>query len=200
MGITTGDLLEIVATQVYLGIEALNVYHYRYIPVVPAGNEAYDALLGEFEENVLDVVRTIQSGNVSYTSIEIRNLTNEVDIYSRTYTPGVTKPGTVAGEALPSFVAYTFRLLRENATTRNGYKRFVGVAEPSGQGNSYSPGSTPIANVAAALAADLSLGVVVTATPVIVKRPIPRPAVAWQYSDIGAAEFRGVGSQNTRKS
>lgn len=200
MGIALGDLIQVVAAQVYLGIEALNVYYYRYVVIAPADNSVYPVLLTQFETKVLDVVRTCQSGNVSYTSITMKNLTNEIDEYSETYTPGTDKPGTVAGESLPSFNAYSFRLLRDSGVTRHGYKRFVGVAEPSGQGNGYSPGSTIITNVTNALTASLDVGLVPTLMPIIVKRPIPQPATGYLYSGVSAAEFRGVGSQNTRKS
>lgn len=198
MAANQGDLLQLTTVATYYGQQCLNVYYYRYQPVAPSADDVYEAIVDWFVDNVLEQVRQIQNVNLTYTGIEVRNLSNGVDFYNLAITPG-TLSGTVTGEGLPSYVTYGFRLNRESLATRNGYKRFSGVSESQGSGNSYTPPAGNITNLTGELAEDIVIGLVTIAEPVIVKRPISVPAGAYVYSGISSADFRGVGTQNTRK-
>lgn len=200
MGVSNGDLIQIIAEGAIDGTDqtCLNIFYYRYIVLTPALNEIYPALWNAFDATVLEAVKGIQASEYLWRNGYIKNLSNGVDEWSTTLGTSEDR-GRKASPPLPSYVTYTFRLKRESAITRNGYKRFAGVSEGDGQDNSYSPGTTQIADVNAALAADLNIGLVPAFEPIIVKRPISVPAGVYQYASIGSADFRGIGSQNTRK-
>lgn len=200
MGINNGDLIQIMAEGSIDGTDqiCLNVFYYRYIVLTPALNEIYPALWNAFDSTVLEAVKGIQATEYLWKNGYIRNLSNGVDEYSVTLGTSEDR-GRKTSPPLPSYVTYTFRLKRESAVTRNGYKRFAGVSEGDGQDNNYNPGTTEVAAVNSALAADLNIGLVPAFEPIIVKRPIPSLAVGYQYASIGSADFRGIGSQNTRK-
>jgi hypothetical protein len=193
-----GDLLQLTDFQTYLGIDCLNVYYYRVTSITGFAFAGYNDIMQWYRDHILAQVKNQQVSGVSHNMLEIRNLSNAVDFDSLTFAPG-TQVGAQPGEGLPSYVTYTFRLLRENLNTRNGYKRFVGVPESQGSGNAYSPSGAAITNICGELSSDIVAGIVLLAEPVIVKRPILTPAGAYVYSSIGNADFRGVGSQNTRK-
>lgn len=198
MAANQGDLIQLTTFSTYYGQQCLNVYYYRYQPVAPSAPDVYAAITTWFKANVLEQVRGIQNINVLYTGIEVRNLSNGVDFYNEAIVAG-TLNGVVAGEGLPSYVSYGFRLNRENLNTRNGYKRYAGVSEGQGSGNGYTPPAGNISNLVGELAEDIVIGLITIAEPVIVKRPISTPAGAYVYSGISSADFRGIGSQNTRK-
>lgn len=198
MAAILGDLIQIDAVGTYYGVECHNIFYYRITNITGLGDAGYEDMIDWFLAGVIAQVQGIQNVNYTYIRIELKNLSNGVDLVIRNITPG-TRSGTVTGEGLPSYVTYGFKLNRESLVTRNGYKRFSGVSEGQGSGNAYTPPTANITNLTGELAADWIFGVVNTAEPVIVKRPILVPAGAYQYSSIGSASFRGIGSQNTRK-
>lgn len=198
MAALLGDLLQFTVFQTLAGQQCLNVYYYRVTSLTGFTNDGYEPLLGEFITQVILPTQDFQSVHVQYDSVEVRNLSNGVDFFNVSYAPGFAT-GDITGDVLPSYVTYTFRLVRETLATRNGYKRIAGVPESAGSANGFTPGTTLIQAYTDAVSADLVLGLVTIAEPVIVKRPISVPAGDYVYSSIGSADFRGVGSQNTRK-
>lgn len=199
MGVAQGDLIQLIDRQLYLEQEVLNVYYYRYILVTGATNDIYPALADWFEDNVIAAVVQVQVDVLEHVNIEIKNLTNGLDIYDR----AITIPGDIAELSSawePSYVSINFKLVRESLVTRNGNKRIGGLGESSIQGNTYLFPTGAQAAIETALAADVVIGAVTTFEPIIVKRPISSPPVAsYQYSSIGDAQFTRLGTQNTRK-
>lgn len=199
MGVAQGDLIQITDVQEYLGQELLNVYYYRYILVAGATNDIYPSLADWFEDNIIANVILVQNDVLVHSEIDIRNLTNGVDIYERP----ISIPGDVVEASTgwqPSYVSINFKLVRESLVTRNGNKRLGGLCESMIAGNTFTFPSGAQASIEAALADDVTLGATVTFEPIIVKRPIGSPPVAsYQYSSIGAAQFTRLGTQNTRK-
>lgn len=198
MAIATGDLLQFVDKQVFLSQEILNVYYYRYFAVVGVGVEAYEELADDWVDNILTPIRLIQSTILDHTTLEIRNLTNGLDVYEAT----VNLNGGVSSTedtVRSSFEAASFKLQRGSLATRNGAKRFAGLPESMWSGNTYSGDPDLITDVRAALARNLQIGLVDVAAPVIVHRPIPVPADPYIYSTVVGVSFSGIGSQNTRK-
>lgn len=198
MGAVQGDLLQCIDNQVYLGQQVLNVYYYRYILAAPAADGYLEAINGAFESTVLTPVRAMQTIYLEHVSREWKNLSNGVDLF----VDGTVLAGTNAGDSSaqePSFVSAGFILRRESLATRNGYKRIAGLLSDDINGNSWVGGSTITNNIEVALASDLTLGIVPTVEPVIVKRPIVPPVSSYVYASIGSASFRSIGTQNTRK-
>lgn len=199
MAASLGDLLQYTFKGRLFGQQCLNVFYYRVVSVTGFLNDGYTAVADVITDTIIENVRVIQSVDYAWEGYEYRNLTNGIDFGSRTFdAPGLQ--GNSVTASLPSYVSWTFRLLRESLTTRNGYKRFAGVGEGDVSGNTSLLTAAAINNVTAALAADIYLNLALVAEPVIVKRPIPNPAlVGYVYSSVGGADFRGIGSQNTRK-
>lgn len=198
MAAALGDLLQLVDTQSYLGQQVLNVYYYRVVAITGLGDNYLEALNGYWEEGILSKVTNLQVDDLLHTSREWRNMSNGSDLYANnTVVPG---GNVVTDSALtPSFVSAGFLLRRESLVTRNGYKRFAGLPEQDIQGNTWVGDPDFITELEAALAADLVGGLVTLAEPIIVQRPIVAPVGAYNYSSIGSAQFRGIGTQNSRK-
>jgi len=182
----------------YLGQQVLNVYYYRVNGVTPLADPYLEAMSNWFETTVLPAVIAIQSDALSHVSREWRNLTNGADLYTNTSVVpgGISTPS--AGNS-PSYVSAGFILRRESLVTRNGYKRFAGIPESQIMGNTWVQSPTEIAALEEALASDIFVSLVTIAEPVIVKRPIVVPVTEYDYASIGSAQFRGLGTQNTRK-
>lgn len=177
----------------------MNVYHYRYILVTPSTDDVYPAVADWFQENIIDNAIAFQSDGLVHRQIEIKNLTNQLDIYSRT----IDVAGLVdvdAGGNMPSYVSYGFILRRETAATRNGSKRFSGIPDIGVNGNTPGLTGSALTNMEAGLAADIVLGILATFEPVILRKPILSTDPPTEYASIGSAQMRPVMStQNTRK-
>lgn len=191
-----GDLIRIVDTQTYLGETVLNVYFYIITALIGIEGDYLGAIHASWETNVLDHVVDAQSPNLSHVNRELRNLTNGVDI-SNFDEVVVGTDGT--GDDLNSFTSLGFILRRSSLVTRNGYKRYAGLKEARVVGNTVVGLTAIIPAIESGLSTPLTDGIAELARPVIVKRPIPEPAVSVVHSDVLSAQFRGLGTQNTRK-
>lgn len=198
MAASNGDLLQFIDRQTYLDQDVLNIYYYRVVAIAGLTGNYLEQLNDAFYTTIVDQVRDFQSAALTHTTIESRNLSNGIDFFI-TSIASPDGDGLTGGQPMPSAICFTFRLLRESLVTRNGYKRFAGVVEEQGSGNTYTPSAGQITVAVGALASDLFLGAADVASPVIVKRPIPSPATTYDFSFVGDVDFRGVGTQNTRK-
>jgi len=193
-----GDLLQLIDNQSYLGQQILNVYYYRVTPALGIADGYLEILNDYWEDNVLDPILQVQVDGLQHLSREWKNLSNNVDLFvDGTVLVGAN--ATAPATYLPSFVSLGFLLQRESLVTRNGYKRFAGLQDTFVSGNTWVGSPTSITDIETALAADLNIGIISSAEPVIVKRPIVVPVGSYLYSSIGSARFRTVGTQNTRK-
>lgn len=199
MAAVLGDFLQITVLGRIFSQDVLNVYYYRVVSVTGFTNEGYETILDEFEETVITPVLAATSADYDVQEITVRNVTNGLDFLVHTFAVGALE-GTSASPALPSYVNYTFRLQRESLVTRNGYKRFTGVPEDLVTGNTFVGSSALTTAIENGLKADLVSGVATLAEPVIMKRPLPTLVPSSHpYASIGGCDFRGIGSQNTRK-
>jgi len=196
-----GDLWQIIDKQLYLEQQVLNVYYYRVTNISGVNDDGYALALDWFEDNVVDIVRPIQVDSLNHYELEIRNLSNGLDIHTKaidldgTRTAGSPTP-------MPSYVSAGFKLIRESLVTRNGYKRIAGISESDTTGNIFAlAGSALTDAIEAAFSADMVIGLITIAEPVIVSHPIGTPPVtSYTYSSIGDAAVKAtLGSQNTRK-
>jgi hypothetical protein len=196
MAAALGDLIRLTDFQTYLGETVLNVYYYRITEITGVTGDYLEIIHEEWYSKVLAAVLPIQGPTLIHTNREVRNLSNNLDYFMDSF----STPGEFDGDnALNSFTSLGFMLVRESLATRNGYKRYAGLSENQVQGNTYNGSLALTDDIAAALAMDLMLGLTILAEPVIVKRPIIPPVEDYVYSSIGSAQFRGLGTQNTRK-
>lgn len=199
MGINTGDLLQIIDNQTYLGEDLMNVYYYRWFSLPVTDPAAYTGLLNSFDEIVIDNVIKAQNEFLEHTTLSIRNLSNNLDYAEMT----VAKDGLLdvdPANCLQSYVTLGFQMIRDSLATRNGYKRFSGLIESQVEGNTYVGSLDPIGDIIGGLQGFLYNGVVATAAPIIVKRPIDPPVgTSYVYSSVSSVLFKGLGTQNSRK-
>lgn len=199
MGIATGDLLQIIDRQTYLGEDVLNIYYYRWSSSPATGTAAYIELMEDFAEAVISPVASIQNLFLSHTTTQIKNLSNGVDFAERLANIDGFLDVAI-GNTLPSYMALRFQLVRDSLVTRSGYKRYAGMIESQVEGNTYVGSLTPVGDIIGGLLSSLSVGIIQVAYPVIPKRPITVPAGDdYLYSSVVGSIFKGIGTQNTRK-
>ncbi len=118
----SGDLVELVHEQTYLGQNVNNVYYF-----VTQAASTLPVLTTWFETNVVPLIKTLQVDDVVHTNLRARN----VFLDSETYEEPLTGTGSQASGSseLPSFMAYALRLDHDNGAVRPGFKRYVGVTE-----------------------------------------------------------------------
>lgn len=197
MTVAVDDLVQVKTFGSYLGVETLNVYYYRVDSLGPTPETAYADVADWFENTVIPAIAAWQINFFVWTKIEIENLSNGIDVFTRS----INIPGSnvqTIDQAVPSFVTFGWKILRASRVTRHGYKRFSGLLEQQVSGN--DPGLTQ-AEIDA-VSAVISSGFDASGTnfqDIIVKRPLPLPGQPYQYSFTNGAEFRGLGTQNTRK-
>jgi hypothetical protein len=199
VGAALGDLIQIIDNQTYLGEDLMNVYYFRWFSAPSVDNTVYTALLNSFDEIVIDKVIQAQNEYVTHTTLSIRNLSNNLDYAEMT----IAKDGLLdvdPANTLQSYVTLGFQLIRDSLATRNGYKRISGLIESQVEGNDFVGSLTYIGDIISAMQANLYVGVIQVAAPVIVKRPIDPPVgTSYVYSSVQSVLFKGLGTQNSRK-
>lgn len=199
MAVITGDLLQIVDEQEYLGEQVLNVYYYRWFSAPSVDNGVYPTLLTWFFDNVVSVVSDLQNQGLEHVRLEVKNLSNGIDFAEDTISEFGSYPGAEA-DYLPSFNCLSFKLVRDSLVTRNGAKRICGLVDGMVNGNDYVGNMDFVNAYRAAILEQPNIGLISVAAPVIVKRPIEPPVgLAYPYSSVVDVSFQGLGTQNTRK-
>lgn len=199
MGIGTGDLLQIVTNQKYLGEDVLNVFYYRYFSAPTVDDGIYTELLNDFNDNIITKIRQIQVDGLVYDTVQVKNVSNNINFAVLPLGSHGVIPASDEAQ-LPSYISAGFMLLRDSLVTRNGYKRFAGLIDTAVEGNEWVGYTVAINDLLSALAAPLYAGLVQVAAPVIVKRPITPPVgTGYVYSSVAGVLFKGVGTQNSRK-
>lgn len=196
MAASLGDLIEVKLVQELALQQVLNIQYYRVTSITGLGGSYAEDIADWFDTNYAQVVASIQHQAVLFKKIEVTNRSNNVDFFIKDL---VYDGDDTRGDSLPPFVSLGFIQRRESLATRNGYKRFAGVADGGVVTNTYTFPSGAQANVEAALAADIVMGVVTVAEPIILHRPPAFPTTSYTYASIGSAQYRGLGTQNTRK-
>ena len=199
MAVLTGDLIQIVDEQEYLGEQVLNVYYYRWFSAPSVDNTVYEAMVSDFGTKVIGAASDLQNAGLSHVRVELKNLSNGIDFFEAI----IDVPGSVGSDPadyLPSFNALSFKLVRDSLATRNGAKRLAGLVDQQTEGNDYSGSMTLIDNYRNAVLDFLTIGLIDVAAPIIVKRPIEPPVGStYVYSSVVDCSFQGLGTQNTRK-
>jgi len=116
-------IYEVVLKQTYLGVAVLNVFH--YLDTALADDKQGSCGIA-FNTDILTTISSLQSDQVTYDEILVRNLTgNLADVVT---VPGVSN-GARVGDEGTTFLAIPFRYNRTTKETRNGGKRFAGALE-----------------------------------------------------------------------
>lgn len=194
MPVASTGIYEIVLVCDYLAQECLNVFHY----VSNVGDDDIQQECGDaFDVDNLPDIAIIQSEDLTYEEIVVRNLTG--DLADAVITP-TTTTGTVVGLEMPSFVAASFRYARQSKDTRNGAKRFTGMVEENVVQNSFVAAFQTLMDTLAAVLDNSISNAGKTFQPIILHKP-PDGAGVYTFSTLNAVVALGrVTTQNSRKS
>lgn len=127
-------VIRITAFQRQAQQQVLNVYYYDYQGELSP--TILEDLFDDFVVTVINPVRNIQSQQLTYEEVEIVDMSNPLGPYARF---PLNLAGTLSGDPLPTFAAWSFKALVATRATRPGGKRIGGVAE-----SSTTDGITPI--------------------------------------------------------
>lgn len=163
---TDRNVYRIVDDYTVLGQECSNVYFYQ----IGSGLfTAIEELLPLYIEQVLPDLLALQQPEVVHTRVSIQNIFNLVEYAEELMNEEGTN--TIDGEPLPPFVAASFTLLRETPATRSGKKRYYIASEDSTDSGFWTGDIIALGNtLATQLQAPLTIGLIQTLFPVIVKR------------------------------
>ncbi len=124
---TGSGIYEVVLFQRYFNVVCLNVFHFLS-NINEDDNQSQCAFA--FQNTQLPQIALTQLTQVAYEEIVCRNLTGSLaDI---TLVPS-TPSGLVVGTPMNQFVSMPYRYNRIQKDTRDGAKRFVGVAEENAE-------------------------------------------------------------------
>lgn len=193
-----GDIYRIIDHQTYASDpqDMLNVWHYEIVSIT---GSCTAALVGaEFIADKLPSIINIQSSFVVHQYMEVINLNDPLD-FATVNPTALQGTGVRTGEALPQFVAASFIMRRASRASRNGWKRFVGVAEGD-QANGIPTGSyLTVLNGSAGVFSTSLLATGFNAVPVIWRPSNAIPPGQGIGFNIAVIEFSSISSQNTRK-
>jgi len=205
--VAVGDHIRVTDHQALVGIDAdiINVYYYRITGVTgsPTLQESGSGLKAWFYTDFIPDLLQLQVTTLVHQNILVESIENwEAEFINVEPDSAVT--GIVSGGYSSSATAWSFTLLRTLRTTRNGSKRYAGV--PESQANDNVP-TASASSFALAWAINLGQGWTVenddgsgfSMVPVIAKTPTPPATLPSVFNDILGVQFRGLGSQNTRK-
>lgn len=165
-----GDVYQIVDTQIQQQQTCLNVYYYKVTSESITDNKAADVVTA-YITTVLPAVAATQDDDVTHTSVSAKNIFDDTDAHEELISVG---GGLGTGEILGTFEAVGFRLIGDNASVRNGAKRYPGITESGVTDGVITQTAliTALNALAAVLFADLPWGLLAAEVliPVIVKR------------------------------
>lgn len=206
MAVVSGDILEVVWRQTYLGQNLLNVQYFE-VDTASASCEEIDVAESAFGAWVTGIL-PYQSTGLELVESKCTNKTTGIGFGIHTPTPSA---GGVGGDGMPPYVTYSFQQNRGTLITRHGHKYVGGIPE-SGATNGVvilAPGD--LADFASVFVDPLARSVGpddghnFSANPVIVGRSIvllPNPHYEIDLAKINSITgltFRGVSTENSRK-
>jgi hypothetical protein len=210
------DIYEVTLHQQLFGQQVENVYFYREdLDFVSTAPTKAQVLAENFVSQKLDRIRAVQTGDLLYTGIDVKNLMNDADAFSES----LSLPGTASGgnDTLGSFEAWSYPLQGDNPSVRDGFKRLAGVVETWQTDGVFNGDGAQIASMTAAgtaMTEYVTVGLIIMDNvfrPVVVKRvrsgtpgnytyDLPHVTADVHYSTIVTALFKLlVTSQISRK-
>jgi len=170
-----------------------NVFYYG----VTGGGANASNLAASFLEDVQPGIAGITSNELTFDSLEVVGVQGAFDFTSTL----IATPGDIDVSAEPKFVAWSYRLNRQSANERHGFKRFAGVPDSWFTDGAIDPTVIDDLN---AFAPDLAATIGSSGTsyvPLIQRRFLNNVAVdPPEYYQFVTASFIDISTQNTRKS
>lgn len=122
-----GQMYQVKVFHKYDTEDMINVYYYEQVGATTGGPNDAHGLANAMIDIVFQTERLIVSNHVVFDRVEAICLSNDLDFWTELFDANTF--GAVASEALPPFVAWDFKLVRETRASRNGRKRIGGVPE-----------------------------------------------------------------------
>ena len=187
------DIYRIVTKFETLGVKHQNRYYYRQIDQdISTPNDIANAWLLVVGIPLQDVLNDL----TELKEIDVINLDDPSDFGT---TVVLAWSGNIIGDAMPPFVAWRFKLLREDRTFRPGRKAYGLVSEGSVQDGVAIAGILPTLNlVATGLESTLVTPVGASSLIPVMAREIPGGGTS-AWTGVTGALYVEVSSQNTRK-
>lgn len=188
---TVGAYYELKLSANTLGVTVLNIFHYE----MTAGSGGGSSQLGDgFFLNILDNIGAVCSSDTTFTDLEVRNLSDGTDFYTRAF--GVSGGrGSVSGT---SFLAWSYTLNPANINYRAGGKRFGSISSADVIDNSPSGGILSNLNSLA-----VAIGGVLTnggnSYRPRIKHALPGSPGEFSFINVANAVFNRISTQGTRK-
>lgn len=204
--LVNGDIVQIVThlTDTSRNIPFDNIFNFVAHDVVGdwSDPDALDQVAADWLIGLHLVLAPFLSNVVTFDSATFSNLTDGISIGN--YNPPAPLVGSVAAQPEPAQVALSFQYVRATRVTRHGSKRFSGVADTlitDGSGASLA-GTADMVALQDYLASDMDVvtggGTDASFTPIILRMPAT-PIPPTVYNTVSSVEYRGAGSQNSRK-
>lgn len=151
-----GNVLQLIDRQITLAQECINVYYFEIVSDATGGTNS-ETLASAFISATLPDLLAIQSIECTHTEINVKNLNDPTDFHTTILT--TANQGSVSGDCMPPYVAWSFQFVRGSLASRHGWKRISGVPE-SGNFNGVAAAAftAPLTAVANAMAANLLEG------------------------------------------
>lgn len=203
-----GDIIRITVSQQVEGYikPVLNVYHYLVATLTaPVDMQVYvEDLYAATKPVWFEGPAGMQSNAVRYTNVLFENLTFQQEFSNRPIIESGMN-GSISAPIMTAQLTYSFKLSRYNKTVRNGRKSISGVvAAAVTVGRTLNPGYVGyVSNAAEGFSAIVFVegdSTDATLQPIIVRRPLNPGVTPTQWASVASAQFRGFGTQNTRKS
>lgn len=165
----TGDVIELVHEQTYLGQSVNNVYYFQNNDV--AGTLV--TLADWFEANVVVQLKDFQLDLVTHVNLRLRNLFLDAE----THEEPLTGTGAVVSgmEELPAFFAASCRFDHVQGDLRPGFKRWAGLGENHLEDSLIRPANVTMLEEVAALLIQPPSVANTGWVPVVVKRVCETP-------------------------
>lgn len=160
-----GDVYQVLLEGSYGANTWSNVFWYKNTQYFGAGGA--DVLGQLFVANVLDKLCELQHTTTLYSRVQVIDYGDPSE-FAEDATPAIPA-GLLTGDTSPAFVAFSYRLQRQQPGQRHGYKRFIGAPDADVVGNTWAPNATNQAALATALALELDDGVDWRFAPCVVK-------------------------------
>lgn len=196
------DRYQLTLTYTYRGQTMNNVF--GYLQVSGTGTQPALALAQLFEVNVYGAIRGILHTSALAQSISVVNVDDFGDYYLMPQSEIIPADGTRPGGESNTFIALGFVLARQTRAVRNGAKRFGGISDDDIVNAGLAAGIVgAVQNVENALGMALGAAPGMAFEPRIMRRivtgPVENPVYEYQDFPMGAATFRRVTTQNSRK-
>lgn len=202
-----GDVIRFTDKQTIIGVDGdiINTYYYRIAAII--GSTPLAVMLGAIEDwfygEFLTPILEVQASTLAHQSLVVENMMDWETEFATVF-PDTPAVGIVPAEFTSSAAAWSFQYVRETRITRHGSKRIAAVPETLVANNKAIPAAIPyLEDVEVTMFQGWTLtngdGDSWNIVPVIAKTPVPPATLPTIFNPVLTVDYKGVGSQNTRK-